>query len=168
MHLINSIRRKNGCDTEMLRRAEIDPDIASALRDLRGNLTQALESYVFPTLRLPSCDYQCFPSVRSLSTELYSNPSHFVFELLQNADDNKYADGVTPTLSVVITDKVIVVECNEVGFDAANVEAICKIGASTKKNQKGLIGTLLRVASLAFYCSLITIIFYCTGEKGIG
>jgi hypothetical protein len=79
----------------------------------------------------------------SLSTELYSNPSHFVLELIQNAADNKYADGVTPTLSVVITDAVIIVQCNEVGFDAANVDAICKIGASTKKNQKGLIGTFL-------------------------
>ena len=78
----------------------------------------------------------------SLSTELYSKPSHFVLELIQNAADNKYADGVTPTLNVLITDKVIVVRCNEVGFNADNVEAICKIGASTKKNQKGLIGRL--------------------------
>lgn len=45
-----------------------------------------------------------------------------------------------PTLSVTIRDNLIIVECNEVGFSAANVEAICRIGASTKKNKKGFIG----------------------------
>lgn len=31
---------------------------------------------------------------------------------------------------------------NETGFEAKNVEAICKVGASTKKNQKGFIGKI--------------------------
>ncbi|KIM82107.1 hypothetical protein PILCRDRAFT_88871 [Piloderma croceum F 1598] len=78
----------------------------------------------------------------------------------QHAADNKYADGVTPTLSVVITDAVIIVQCNEVRFDAANVDAICKIGASTKTNQKGLIGekgirfkSVFWVADAVYICS---------------
>jgi hypothetical protein len=44
MDLINKIRRKNGCDAEMLRRTESDPEIASTINALRANLTQALES----------------------------------------------------------------------------------------------------------------------------
>jgi len=46
MDLINDIRRKNGCDDEMLRRAESDPEIASTITALRSNLAQALESQV--------------------------------------------------------------------------------------------------------------------------
>jgi hypothetical protein len=59
---------------------------------------------------------------------------------MQNAADNKYADGVTPTLKVTVKNNLVVIECNEIGFDAANVEAICKIGASTKRNKEGFIG----------------------------
>ena len=59
---------------------------------------------------------------------------------MQNAADNQYADDVDPTLNVTIRDRSIVIKCNEVGFNEANVQAICKIGASTKKNQEGFIG----------------------------
>lgn len=70
-----------------------------------------------------------------------------MLEFIQNADDNKYADDVTPTLNMIVKDDLIVVECNEVGFSAANIEAICKIGASTKKNKKGFIGRSLPIRS---------------------
>lgn len=79
-----------------------------------------------------------------LSEELYSKPTHFLLELIQNADDNKYAPDVTPKLSIVYRkDGYLWVGCNELGFTAANVEAICRIAASTKKvegSQKGYIG----------------------------
>ena len=86
----------------------------------------------------------------NLSTELYSKPSHFILKLIQNAADNKYADGVTPTLNMFIMDEVIIVQCNEVGFNVDNVEGICKTSASTKKNQKGLIGRLPPHSHLVF------------------
>jgi hypothetical protein len=44
MDLIDSIRRRNGCDADMLVRAEKDPEIASTITALRANLTQALQS----------------------------------------------------------------------------------------------------------------------------
>ena len=34
----------------------------------------------------------------------------------------------------------LIVQCNEIGFTEANVKALCKIGASTKKSQEGYIG----------------------------
>ena len=40
-------------------------------------------------------------SLQRLSKELYSKDSHFVLELIQNADDNSYTD-LTPTLQFVI------------------------------------------------------------------
>ena len=54
-------------------------------------------------------------------------------ELIQNADDNSYDPSVTePTLSISYDDNGIRVDCNEVGFSAANVDALCTVGESTK------------------------------------
>jgi hypothetical protein len=41
-------------------------------------------------------------AAKLLSTELYSKPSHFVLELVQNADDCSYAPGVEPRLLLVL------------------------------------------------------------------
>lgn len=76
-----------------------------------------------------------------LSDELYSKSTHFLLEFVQNAEDNSYARGVTPTLRLKLENRRIRIECNEVGFTEANVRAICKIGISTKTGQGGYIGT---------------------------
>ncbi|RMZ14609.1 hypothetical protein D0860_02069 [Hortaea werneckii] len=78
-----------------------------------------------------------------LSEELYAKPTHFVLELIQNADDNRY-DDAEPSLSVLYRDDgYLWVGCNEVGFMPENVWALCRIGDSTKKvdgGAKGFIG----------------------------
>ncbi|KAG2848601.1 hypothetical protein PC118_g4237 [Phytophthora cactorum] len=72
-------------------------------------------------------------ALKRLSDELYSESTHFVLELLQNADDNNYDDAVVPLGEFTLTtDKEIVFFNNEQGFSAANVQAICDVGASTK------------------------------------
>ena len=76
-----------------------------------------------------------------LSDELYSKSTHFLLEFVQNADDNNYAEGVTPMLRLTLDNRRIRIECNEIGFTEANVRAICKIGISTKTVQGGYIGT---------------------------
>ena len=80
-------------------------------------------------------------ALKLLSDDLYSKKSHFVLELVQNADDNHYASGVTPHLTLDVTPSRLVVVNNEVGFTEANVKAICSVGASSKSKQKsGYIG----------------------------
>lgn len=63
-----------------------------------------------------------------------------MLEFVQNAEDNSYVEGVTPTLRLKLENRSIRVECNEVGFNEANVRAICKVGISTKTGQSGYIG----------------------------
>eukprot|EP00727_Mastigamoeba_balamuthi_P001574 m51a1_g11413 putative serine threonine protein kinase (149) ;mRNA; r:15843-16720 len=75
-----------------------------------------------------------------LSAGLYSEQSHFVLELIQNADDNQYAAGVEPTLRVTVHQDGVTFENNELGFTRANVLALCNVGDSTKHGMKGLIG----------------------------
>ncbi len=80
-------------------------------------------------------------SLESLSNELYNKDMHFVLELIQNADDNGYGEGVVATLVFVVEEKQITLFNNEVGFDERNVSAVCDVKASTKgRQQRGYIG----------------------------
>ncbi|CAG14733.1 unnamed protein product, partial [Tetraodon nigroviridis] len=82
-------------------------------------------------------------SLDRLSTELYSKDTHFVLELIQNADDNTYPSeaGVLPALAFVVENDCITILNNEMGFQEKNVRAICDVGRSTKgKHKYGYIG----------------------------
>jgi hypothetical protein len=68
----------------------------------------------------------------SVSDELYHQSTHFLLELIQNADDNSYEIGIIPTLDITLYEDWLRVDCNETGFTPKNVEAICKVGNSTK------------------------------------
>lgn len=75
-------------------------------------------------------------ALRLLSEDLYSKKSHFVLELLQNADDNSYQQGTTPKLTFEIRPGRLVLSNNEIGFTEDNISAICKVGASSKAEDK--------------------------------
>jgi len=79
-----------------------------------------------------------------LATNLYTSKARFIFELIQNADDNSYSkakgSGDTPYLSFHVHPDCIVVECNEDGFTDKNLTAICDIGKSSKTEAQGYIG----------------------------
>lgn len=94
--------------------------------------------------------------IKRLSLELYSKDTHFVLELIQNADDNSYpgmvetgkpaaweglAGATPPSLKFVVGEDSILVLNNEVGFAESNIRAICDVGKSTKgANRSGYIG----------------------------
>ncbi|CAJ1939132.1 unnamed protein product [Sphenostylis stenocarpa] len=80
-------------------------------------------------------------ALHCLSQELYSQDSHFILELVQNADDNNYPENVEPTLTFILRDSGIVVLNNERGFSVQNMRALCDVGNSTKKGSNaGYIG----------------------------
>ncbi|KAI1426993.1 hypothetical protein F5Y12DRAFT_793314 [Xylaria sp. FL1777] len=70
-----------------------------------------------------------------VSSELYSTSTHFLFELLQNADDNIY-DCPNPTIEFIYEHNRLDVYCNERGFEEKHVRAICAIRRSTKREAK--------------------------------
>lgn len=84
-----------------------------------------------------------------LSIELYSRDTHFVLELVQNADDNSYpeeesASGLPSLVFVLEKDKIVVLN-NEVGFMEKNIRALCDVGKSTKgAHRYGYIGIVTR------------------------
>ncbi len=79
-----------------------------------------------------------------LSKHLYSTDTRFVYELIQNAEDNSYSIAAErndlPALTFSVSSERIVIDSNEDGFCEANVRAICRVGESTKANIKGYIG----------------------------
>lgn len=75
-------------------------------------------------------------ALKRLSDELYSENTHFVLELLQNADDNRYRPGdIAKGEFILTTGQEIIFHNNERGFTSANIQAICDVGASTKSSQ---------------------------------
>ena len=109
-------------------------------------------------------------SIDHLAQGLYTRNAHFIFELIQNAEDNVYGHNIEPSLTFRLlrddptntpgADGVIVVENNEVGFSPVNIDAICAVGKSTKNEQEGFIGekgigfkSVFRVTSFPFLFS---------------
>ncbi|KAF2269756.1 hypothetical protein CC78DRAFT_452837 [Lojkania enalia] len=70
-------------------------------------------------------------ALKVLSEQLYQKSTHFLLELIQNADDNSY-NVSTPTLDITYDELRLRIDCNEVGFSKRNVAAICRIGQSSK------------------------------------
>ncbi|GMH20284.1 hypothetical protein Nepgr_022125 [Nepenthes gracilis] len=125
-HAAEENSEKNaGLLIESIRREEfgLDPDLSdeesSVLKKQHARLGRALHC---------------------LSQELYSQDSHFLLELVQNADDNVYPEEVEPTLIFILQETGIVVLNNERGFTAKNIRALCDVGNSTKKGSVGYIG----------------------------
>lgn len=112
--VIACIRRE-----EYLFDVEASEEFLLGVRNLRRNLDQAL---------------------RLLSEDLYSKQTHFVLELIQNADDNNYRDDIVPTLSFRLSPNRLVVSNNEAGFSEDNVRALCRVGQSSKVAKGGYIG----------------------------
>ncbi|RTE70398.1 hypothetical protein BHE90_015207 [Fusarium euwallaceae] len=86
-------------------------------------------------------------ALKILSNDLYQTSTHFLLELIQNADDNSYM-AETPTMSISYSPGNLRIDCNERGFSKQNIEAICRICKSTKSGKSKSAGFV--------------------GEKGIG
>ncbi|KAI3541344.1 hypothetical protein CSPX01_07703 [Colletotrichum filicis] len=83
-------------------------------------------------------------SILTLAKNLNTSHARFVFELLQNADDNKFvvanSRGVEPFVKFSVYRERIKIECNEDGFTYHDLKAICAIGQSSKNRSHGYIG----------------------------
>ena len=105
----------------------------------------AVITYVPSSFRPPvGCPVISTDFVVSLAKNLYSKDVRFIFELLQNADDNDFGKASSASQDPYVAFRVyrdkIVVECNEDGFTELNLKAICNVGQSSKLGAQGYIG----------------------------
>ncbi|QGA16253.1 hypothetical protein EYB26_003920 [Talaromyces marneffei] len=119
-YIIDEIRVNNGGITAEDRR-NTSENVLRALENLRRQLGS---------------------STRALARDLYTSESRFVYELIQNAEDNSYSPAQNGDcyIKFTLTPENLVVENNELGFNEADVLSICKVGDSTKSNRIGFIG----------------------------
>lgn len=74
-----------------------------------------------------------------LAREIHTRNPHFIFELIQNAEDNEYENPM-PTLRFIVDSDYLIIQNNERGFEEENVWALCGIGETTKTKALGYIG----------------------------
>ena len=84
-------------------------------------------------------------SLRAPAEDLYRDDVHCISELLQNSDDNMYADDVEPTWVLHYAEAMApMARCwtanNEQGMSALDVRAICDAGNSSKGGSGARIG----------------------------
>ncbi|KAF2667223.1 hypothetical protein BT63DRAFT_481662 [Microthyrium microscopicum] len=80
-------------------------------------------------------------STKILSQNLYNTAARFIYELIQNAEDNNYTKSPNPPhVSPTLRQDRIIIDSNEDGFSRGNIEAICAVGKSTKQFSEGYIG----------------------------
>lgn len=137
--IVDGIRENNGGISES-DRANTPASVLRSLDSVRKKLGRATQTYEFPL------ELSTFPTYHyhSLATNLYTKDTRFVFELIQNAEDNEYtmeqAICDKPFLIFRLCSRSIVIDSNEDGFTEANVRAICSTGESTKTVSDGYIG----------------------------
>jgi hypothetical protein len=92
---------------------------------------------------------------------VHASLEQFLWELIQNADDNRYAHGVEPTLTFFYRDDgYLWVANNERGFRKDDVTSLCHLTLSNKKNEEDTIGekgigfkSVFRVADIVWVSS---------------
>lgn len=83
---------------------------------------------------------QLSSAAQRLAEDLYATSTHFIMELVQNADDNSYGAHATPFIQFFLRPDYLLVSNNENGFEEDNVRALCSLGKSTKAKKQGYIG----------------------------
>ena len=72
-----------------------------------------------------------------ISENLYSEDSHFVYELIQNAQDNEYKTKIKKLDFFVYSDGILI-KNNEIGFNTEQIKSICDFAQSVKQGKKAL------------------------------
>ncbi|KAL4919682.1 hypothetical protein BDW62DRAFT_209621 [Aspergillus aurantiobrunneus] len=83
-------------------------------------------------------------SIEHVAEDLYDADTRYIFELLQNAEDNSYGLAAgrqeAPFLHFILHRDHLNIDSNEDGFTEADVRSICSIHRSSKRQLGGYIG----------------------------
>lgn len=108
----------------------------NAIRKRFEELVRDNKEWVFWSRRVKK-----FDGIKRLLTELYPDAAHFIYELLQNAQDASKSNKEPTHVRFFLDDKKLVFEhSGEKLFDINDVEAILSIGEGTKRGDATSIG----------------------------
>ncbi|RDW58036.1 hypothetical protein BP6252_13447 [Coleophoma cylindrospora] len=117
----------------------------------RENLRKQTEAATNVSVRIHSPDVSAvakFFTLFSIARQLWSNNTHFINELIRNADNCRYSHEETPRISFHIYPKWMAVQYNEDGFSAEDVTALCSTGLSNGDTQP--VGKRSRMCGIGF------------------
>lgn len=78
-------------------------------------------------------------SLNSISTDIYTSDSRFIYELIQNANDAA-DDQQSVQVVIELIDEYLVISHTGQSFTARDLEGLCAVGHGTKKSKKSSIG----------------------------
>ncbi|KAE9964487.1 hypothetical protein EG328_010419 [Venturia inaequalis] len=130
----------------LVAKTDVAQEYIDQLREELGGLTRKdREEFSQSALNMVSNLRQKLgASTKVLAAELYAKDTRFVYELIQNAEDNHYsiaeASVEPPSLKFGLYEDRIEIDSNEDGFTKDDIKAICSVGESTKAGATGHIG----------------------------
>ena len=108
-------------------------------------------------VRLPdrAVDKTCDRMLEELSTGIFSKEVQFIYELIQNADDNSYFDGVVPSIFIDLNDVDLRFHNNEIGWQKQHITAACTVKLSTKEVRQQLLPSQSNIDSYPLILSVV-------------
>lgn len=98
------------------------------LREIVEKIFQKNTGYAEPEHAINQAE-----SLKSLSTDLYTDSRRFIYELLQNADDSSIENAMVQ-VGIRLFDNILVVAHTGKSFDYRDIRGICGVSDGTKKN----------------------------------
>jgi hypothetical protein len=74
-------------------------------------------------------------ALRELGADLYADSTHFLHEMIQNADDCTFPVPEKAAMEIIVTSNAILLCSNERGFLPKEILAICNLAASSKSGR---------------------------------
>lgn len=97
------------------------------VKNIVDSLYKTNTSYAYPSQAMTQA-----ASLKSLSSDLYTDSKRFIYELLQNADDSS-VNGQLVNVEIILFNNKLVVAHNGKSFDESDLKGICGIDNGTKK-----------------------------------
>lgn len=97
------------------------------VKNIVDSLYKTNTSYAYPSQAMTQA-----ASLKSLSSDLYTDSKRFIYELLQNADDSS-VNGQLVNVEIILFNNKLVVAHNGKSFDESDLKGICGIDDGTKK-----------------------------------
>ncbi|KAF4340028.1 hypothetical protein FBEOM_6067 [Fusarium beomiforme] len=145
--LVKEIAKERGYlgEEQLARIGEINPELRREVEEALLRKDEMIGSAVLTYVLQSLSELQAHADQDTrLAKNLYTSNARFVFELLQNADDNNYSaalsSGQDPYVYFEVRPDRVTIKCNENGFTHENLKAICAIGKSSKVGAAGYIG----------------------------
>lgn len=97
------------------------------IKKVINQLYETNTGYAYPSQAITQA-----ASLKSLSSDLYTDSKRFIYELLQNADDSS-VKGQLVNVEIILFNNKLVVAHNGKSFDESDIKGICGIDDGTKK-----------------------------------